>query len=81
VTLFATKSYDYGILHLSINGKAVSPNFDGFNPIPVDSGSIELGTFEPKDGHLVLRVEVTGSNPLSKGLFFGLDCIVLTKPQ
>lgn len=81
VILFATKSYDYGILRLSINGQAVSPNFEGFNAIPVDSGPIELGTFEPKDGNLVLRVEVTGSNPSAKGLFFGLDCVVLTKVQ
>ncbi|MGD0093613.1 MAG: glycoside hydrolase family 172 protein [Planctomycetota bacterium] len=79
VTLYATKSYDYGILRFTVNGKQVEKEYDAYNAQPVLSGPIELGVFEPKDGQFVLRVEVTGTNPASKGpkYYFGLDAVVL----
>ncbi len=82
LTLHATKSYDYGILRLSVNGKPVEKPFDGYAPEPALSGPVELGVFEPKDGRFVLRVEVAGCNPASRGpkFFFGLDAAVLSAP-
>ena len=82
VTLYATKSYDYGIVRFSINGQAAGNDFDGYYARAVASGPIELGTFAPKDGKLLLRAEVVGTNPASNGAryFFGLDCIVLGNP-
>jgi hypothetical protein len=81
VTLYATKSWDYGVLRFTINGKAAEKECDMFNAQAVASGPIELGVFEPKDGQMTIRVEVAGSNPAAKGTkaFFGLDCIVLSK--
>ncbi|MCY3021395.1 MAG: DUF2961 domain-containing protein [Planctomycetota bacterium] len=83
VTLYATKSHDYGILRFTINGKQVEKEFDSYNGQPVLSGPVELGVFEPKDGQFTLRVEVTGANPESKGpkYYFGLDAVVLSPPQ
>jgi len=48
----------------------------------VAGAPIELGTFAPQDGKLLLRVEVIGSNPASIGAryYFGLDCLVLKRP-
>jgi hypothetical protein len=82
VTLYATKSYDYGMLALSINGKRVEKDFDGYAPQPALSGPVELGVFEPRDGHIVLRVEVVGTNTASKAphYYFGLDALVLSAP-
>ncbi len=82
ITLYATKSYDYGILHFTINGQPTGQDYDAYDHAPVASGPIDLGTAEPKDGKFTLRVTVTGSNPAAKGTrsYFGLDCIVLSKP-
>ena len=82
VTLHATKSYDYGILRLAVNGKQAAKDFDGYAAQPVLSGPVELGVFEPKDGQFVLRVEVVGANPAAKGpkYFSGLDAVVLSAP-
>jgi hypothetical protein len=80
VALYATKSFDYGILRFRLNGKPAGSDFDGYNAVPVAGGPIQLGRVEPKDGKIRLRVEVIGSNPKSKGpkYFFGLDAVVLS---
>ena len=79
VTIYGTKSYDYGILRFTINGQPAEKDYDAYAPEPVASGPIELGTFTPKDGKFLLRAEVVGSNKAAKGAgcFFGLDCVVL----
>ena len=40
------------------------------------TGPIDLGVFEPLDGHLTIRVEVVVGNPTKS--FYGLDCVVVT---
>jgi hypothetical protein len=83
VTLYATKSYDYGVLRFTVNGRKLDgKDFDACAPQPVLTGPIDLGVFESKDGQIVLRVEVVGTNPSSKSpnYFFGLDAIVLSAP-
>ncbi|HLX61510.1 MAG TPA: glycoside hydrolase family 172 protein [Planctomycetota bacterium] len=82
LTLYATKSWDYGVLRFSVNGKAVEKDFDAYNATAVTSGPIELGAHEPKDGQFILRVEVVGSNLASKGTksYFGLDAVTVMTP-
>ncbi len=82
LTLYATKSWDYGILRFSVNGQPVGKDYDAWAEKPVASGPIDLGVFDPKDGAFILRVEVVGANPKSKNSqsFFGLDAITLTAP-
>lgn len=77
--LYATKSYDYGILRFTVNGHAVEKEFDGYSAESMASGPIDLGQFTPQDGKLLLRIEVAGANPASRGqrYYFGLDCAVL----
>ncbi len=79
VTLYGTKAPDYGILKFSINGQPAGPPYDAYHSVAIASGPIELGTFEPKDGKLLLRVEVVGANRAAIGsrYFFGLDCVTL----
>jgi hypothetical protein len=82
VALYGTQSYDYGILRFSVNGKAAAKDYDAYSKEPRAWGPVDLGVFEPKDGRMVLRVEVVGANPESKGAksYFGLDCVVLSAP-
>ena len=82
VTVFGTKSRDYGVLRFSVNGQTAGKDYDAYAPEAVTSGPIELGTFQAHDGKLLLRVEVVGSNPAATGArcFFGLDCVVLRQP-
>jgi hypothetical protein len=79
VMVYGTKSADYGILRFTINGKASGKNYDAYAPAAIASGPIQLGTFQPVDGKLRMRVEVVGANVDSKGprYYFGLDCVVL----
>jgi hypothetical protein len=80
VTLYGTKSFDYGILRFRVNGNSAGSDFDAYHGTAVASGPIELGRFQPKDGKIRLRVEAVGSNPQSKGAkyFFGLDAVVVS---
>jgi len=78
VTLYATKSYDYGVLRFSVNGKPAGPDVDTYAPKPLPPVPIDLGTFETTGGAATLRAEVVGKNPKSQrtGTYFGLDCVV-----
>jgi len=81
--VFATRSWDYGIVLFSVNGESTGLGVDLFNRVErkVDStGPRELGEFTAVDGELVLRAEVVGGNPASEGTraYFGLDCVRLT---
>ncbi|MBL8762394.1 MAG: DUF2961 domain-containing protein, partial [Phycisphaerae bacterium] len=83
VALHATKSWDYGVIRFSIDGKRVGKDvdlFSGGQGKVEPTGAIDLGVVEPKGDSLVLRAEVVGGNEKSLGnkSFFGLDCVVLT---
>jgi hypothetical protein len=78
VLLYATKSYDYGVVRFSIDGRK-GKELDLWSAKPVASGPIDLGEFDLSKGDSVLRAEVIGTNPQSTGshFYFGLDCVVL----
>ncbi len=83
--LYATRSWDYGIVRFSVNGRRAGGDVDLFNEAAravAPTGPIDLGVFDPVGGAFVLRVEVAGGNPRSEGTrsFFGLDCVVLAPP-
>lgn len=85
VGLHATRSWDYGIIRCSINGQAAGADVDLFSGQPnkcEPSGPIDLGVHTPRDGKLLLRVELTGSNPAAQGTrsYFALDYVVLKAP-
>lgn len=82
LTLYATKSWDYGVLRFTVNGQVAGKDWDSWSVDVRASGPIELGTFTPKDGALILRAEVVGANEKSKNSksFFGLDAVVIGKP-
>ncbi len=80
VSALMTKSWDYGILRISINGTAAAENFDGFSGEPgrcVPSGPIVLGVFPLVKGRNTLALEVVGKHAASPGYYAGLDGIFL----
>lgn len=84
--LFATKSWDYGVLGFAVNGKTLErteDTFSGGRGKVEPTGAIALGTFAPRNGAITLRVTVVGSNPDAEGsgAFFGLDAVVLEPVQ
>ena len=81
VVVYATRSWDYGIVQFSVNGQKAGKEIDlcsGKREVQA-TGPIDLGAFDSKDGAFQLRCELVGGNPKSEGTrsFFGLDCIVL----
>lgn len=78
VIVYATKSYDYGIVRFSINGKT-GKNVDLWSEKPIASGPIDLGAFDLIQGAAEIAVEAVGSNPKSRSAryYIGLDCLVL----
>jgi len=83
VTLYATRSWDYGVVQFSVNGKVAGDPRDldsGTNGTARATGPIDLGIHTPRAGSLVLRAEVTGGHVRTnaQSFFFGLDCVTLT---
>ncbi len=79
VVAYATKSWDYGIIQFSIDGRDTGVQIDCFSEQVRPTGAIDLGTHTVAGDSLTLRIEVVGANPQSRGpkCFFGLDCVVL----
>jgi hypothetical protein len=81
LTVYATRANDYGDLKFTVNGLESETRFDGFAPEVTPSGPIPLGVFTPRDGKLILRVELAGTNPRTVGLRYlvGLDAVLLSR--
>jgi hypothetical protein len=79
VTVYATRSYDYGTVQFSVNGQAAGDPHDLFAEKVEATGAIDLGEFKAVDGAYVLRVEVVGKNDKARGSgsFFGVDAVVV----
>lgn len=79
--LNATKAPDFGILKISVNSKEAVKELDLYSAKVASTGTIELGVFDPAESQYVLRIEIVGQNPKSKGTLFGLDSIRLETAQ
>ncbi|MCL4741694.1 MAG: DUF2961 domain-containing protein [Phycisphaerales bacterium] len=83
IALHATRSWDYGIVRVSVNGTPVGEPIDLFSGragLCEPTGPIDLpGWHKSENGTLRLRIEVVGGNPNALGTraFFGLDAVVL----
>lgn len=77
--LYATQAKDYGIIGFSVNDKPLNLKFDGYNETIRHTGPINIGIFKPSSGKIKLKIEIKGTNRLSKGAKYilGLDCIQL----
>ncbi|RME96404.1 MAG: DUF2961 domain-containing protein [Verrucomicrobia bacterium] len=75
--LRASRSHDYGILEVLVNGRPVVRDWDAYAPRPQPAEPVDLGVQSPRDGAIELTVRVTGRNPRSSGHYFGLDALVM----
>ncbi len=81
LVLHVTKSDNFGILRVSVNGQPAGVEIDLYAARPVPFGPIDLGLVAPIDGAYVLRAEVVGKNPKSKGTFFGIDGLTVNESK
>jgi hypothetical protein len=77
VSLYGTYSPDYGEYQVSFDGGAAGVSFDGYGPLVMTSGAIDVGEMELALGEHTVGFTVTGKNPLSSGYSFGIDCLSL----
>jgi hypothetical protein len=80
--LLPTKSADYGIVVVSLNGVRIGDPIDlwsGRGVVP--GGAVDLGRVDLRGGGDVLRMQVTGTNPAAVSPFFqfALDGVRLTR--
>ncbi len=78
LTAQLTKSYDYGIVQLSLDGKKLGEPIDLYNETATPSGPIDLGTHELAAGQHTLAVEIVGTNhEAKKSYMVGIDYLLL----
>ncbi|HEX4086026.1 MAG TPA: glycoside hydrolase family 172 protein [Chthoniobacteraceae bacterium] len=74
-----TKGPDYGIIQAGFNGTGAGQPIDLYSPKlePIDIVDLGIVTL-PQDGKPTFDVTITGKNPASSGVHFGLDYLKLT---
>jgi len=75
LTAVLTRSFDYGLVQVSVNGRKVGAPVDTYAAQIEPGLAVELGTGEVTEGAVRVRFEVTGRSPKSPGYYFGVDCI------
>lgn len=73
-----TNASDYGRCQAYLDGAAVGPLSDLYNPNVLLGPPVNLGVHELAAGKHELRFETKSKNPESKGYRFGLDFVELT---
>lgn len=71
-----TRSYDFGVYSITLDGKKVNEGVDLFSP-KIEVKEENLGDVELAAGAHTLRFECTGINPNSKGYKMGVDSVRL----
>ena len=77
--LHATRSYDYAVVRFTVNGQVSGKEIDFYHAEPTLADPVDLGTFQGKDGKLLLRADIVGANAASRGprFYCGFDCLEL----
>lgn len=75
--LYVTKSFDFGIMKVSVNGRPVVERLDLYHERPVVE-VLDLGVQQPVDSAILIRFEFVEPNTKGRGArsFLGVDCIV-----
>jgi hypothetical protein len=71
-----TRSYDFGIYRILLDGKPVGDPLDLYSP-KIEVHEQSLGDLTLSKGEHVIRLECTGKNPLSSGCKLGVDSVRL----
>ncbi|MDO8684319.1 MAG: DUF2961 domain-containing protein [Armatimonadota bacterium] len=76
ISAYLTKSGDYGIVQLSLDGKPLGQPFDGYND-GVTRKLVKFGEMEFTAGDHIFTMEIVGKNDKSTGYMAGLDMLSL----
>lgn len=76
MVLSLTRSWDYGIYRISLDGRVIANRLDLYNP-SVDVREHKVGEQDLTAGRHLLRFECIGRNAASKGYYLGVDAILL----
>ncbi len=80
VQVVLTRARDYGIVQLSLEGKALGGPIDLYNPKVITTGVIQFDKIPLKKGAAKLQIEIVGANPKAdKSYMVGIDFIRLVK--
>ncbi len=71
-----TRSYDYGIWRILLDGAEKVARLDLYNP-ETRVEEVSLGSFSLEPGPHTLRFELVGKHPVSGGSFLGVDSVRL----
>jgi hypothetical protein len=79
LVLYLTKSYDFGIVQVFVNGAKLGTPIDLWSESVVPTGAIDIGSFTGSSDRFLLEFRVVGKNKESKDPFyqFGLDALEL----
>jgi hypothetical protein len=77
--VYFTKSYDYAIVQVSVDGKKLGNPIDTYCPRVAHMGKVPIGTISLKAGKHKIKFEALGKNEKSKGVYMGIDCFTLKK--
>lgn len=80
IELSLTRSYDYGVVRISINGKQAIPAVDGYSSFGIEGVKVPVAQVALKKAGNRLKIEVIGKNFQSSGTFFGLDHLEIQYP-
>jgi len=80
VSVYLTRSFDYAVVELRLDGAAVGTPFNAYSPDVKAPRRIRLGPQTLAAGRHTLRLTATGSDPRSRGYFMGLDGLGLSVP-
>lgn len=72
-----TKSWDYAVCQLSLDGKPLGPATDTYAATVTPADPLSLGRLDLTAGRHILRIQAVGHNPESKGYLIGIDHIIL----
>lgn len=80
---YLTKSFDYGVVQISVNGEEVGSPIDLWSYVVEPTGPMRLGRVILKGEGDVIRIEVVGKNQRSVAPFyqFGVDGFVFEPSQ
>jgi len=79
ITLGLTKSWDYGIFQLMLNGQDIGQPVDLYTPPAFRPFKLELGEFDLKAGDNLLGLRCTGTNPAANPVnhMAGIDYVLV----
>lgn len=81
LSVYFTKSWDYGIVQAYLDGKETGESFEGWSAGIVPSGPIVLGEVLLGKGVHTLTFRLVGKQEESKGYFMGVDLVLLEKVE